>query len=104
MKEKIKNITTKTKTWLKEHKKVVIGALVGTAITATGIAVAKKVKNNNCECDEDYEFDPGRDCLMKFVVDDGSNEVLGEVPCTESYAKDMIDIYSNEVSVDDKEA
>ena len=100
MKEKVKNIATKTKTWVKEHKKVVIGALIGTAVTAAGIAVAKKKKND--EYYENDEFDPGRDCLMKFVVDDDSNEVLGEVPCTESYAKDMIDIYSNEMLVDEE--
>jgi len=104
MKQKVKDIVTKGKTWLKNHKKGVIITLGGIAAGLTGVAIAKKVKNNN-ECDyEDYDFDPGRDCIMKFVVDDDSNEVLGEVPCTESYAKDMIDIYSNEVSVDDKEA
>lgn len=103
MKQKVKDIVTKGKTWLKNHKKGVIITLGSIAAGLTGIAIAKKVKNNNeCDC-EDYDFDPGRDCIMKFVVDDDSNEVLGEVPCTESYAKDMIDIYSNEVS-DDKEA
>lgn len=103
MKEKVKNIATKTKTWVKEHKKVIIGALVGTAVTAAGIAVAKK-KHDNEYYEDDCDFEPGRDCKMRFIVDDDSNEVLGEVPCTESYAKDMIDIYSNEMLIEDKEA
>ena len=40
------------------------------------------------------EIDYGRDCTMKFVVND-TQEVLGEVPCTELYAKEEIEIYND---------
>lgn len=45
---------------------------------------------------EDIPFDYGRDCVMKFFVED-TGEFLGEAFCTESYAKDMIDSF-NELS------
>ena len=32
---------------------------------------------------------------MKFIVNDDSQEVLGEVPCTELYAREELDIYDN---------
>ena len=89
MKEKIKQFWNK-------HKKGIIITLATVAGVFTGVIIKKK-KDNDDYYEEINDFDPGRDCKMIFEVDDESKEILGEVPCTESYAKDMIEIYSNDI-------
>lgn len=98
MKEKIKQYWNKGKVFCKKHFnfKVILITVVGIIGTVIGIAAVKKRKNDECYEYTD-DFDPGRDCKMIFEVDDESKEILGEVPCTESYAKDMIEIYSNDI-------
>lgn len=94
---KIKELYNKTKQWIKNHKKIIIGGVVGTAAIALGAKVLKKSnksEENNNEYDSD-NIDYGRDCIMKFVVNDDTQEVLGEVPCTELYAKEEIDIFNS---------
>ena len=88
----LKEKFTKCKNWVKEHKKVVIGP--GVAIVAAGIGavvLGKKRDDNSAEILSLDETDYGRNCTMKFVVDE-TQEVLGEVPCTELYAKESIDM------------
>lgn len=94
MKEKIKRISEKSKEFCKKHKKGIIFTLIGVIVSIFTGAIIKKRNDDECyECTDD--FDPGRDCKMIFEVDDESKEVLGEIPCTESYAKDMIEVYSS---------
>ena len=94
--DKIKELYNKTKQWIKDHKKIIIGGVVGT----TAIALGAKALMNSDKPEENNEYDMnnidyGRDCIMKFIVNDDTQEVLGEVPCTELYAKEEIDIFNN---------
>ena len=101
MKDKIKNLYNKTVNWVKEHKKIVIGGAIGLCATALTIGSLKnknKDQNNNISIDTNNSIDNldyGRDCIMKFVVDDDSQELLGEIPCTESYAKEELEAYKD---------
>lgn len=89
---KIKEKFTKCKDWIKEHKKqILIGGLSAVAVCG-GAALLSKSRKENEEVDELPEPDYGRDCTMKFVVDE-TQEVLGEVPCTELYAKEELEAY-----------
>lgn len=88
---KIKELYNKTKNWVSEHKKIVIGSIIGVTAAGIGIALSNKKKNDNEEYLEEPDY--GRDCVMRFVVNDDSQEVLGEVPCTELYAKENIEDY-----------
>lgn len=93
---KIKELYNKSKKWVLEHKKIVIGSICGVAAVGLGAALVNKNKDNNNN--EDYiedTTDYGRDCIMKFVVNDDSQEVLGEVPCTELYAREELDTYNS---------
>lgn len=99
MKEKVKNAVNKSVNWIKEHKAKIIAGATGVGLTVLGVKAIKSIKSNNSDdlyLDEPVDY--GRNCVMKFIVDDESHEVLGEVPCTESYAKDLLEIsdYSNE--------
>jgi len=90
---KIKELYNKAKNWISEHKKIVIGSIIGVTAAGVGIALSNKKKKDNEECLEEPDY--GRDCVMKFIVNDDSQEVLGEVPCTELYAREELDIYDN---------
>lgn len=81
--------------FLRDHKKQIIGGVVAVAGGAVAIAVGKKAFDSK-EAEDPYEepeieHDFGRDCTMKFIVDE-TGEELGSVKCTEEYANDMIDI------------
>lgn len=91
-KEKIRNFYEK-------HKKGIVtgGVIIGLlpvagflGLSTYGILADKK---NKQEQSDEEEEDYGRDCLMQFVTDDDKHEVLGEVPCTELYARESIDEY-----------
>ena len=88
----IKETFEKCKNWVKEHKKVIIGAGLATAAGIGAVALGKKVANktNEVEMLPEDTTDYGRDCTMRFIVDE-TQEVLGEVPCTELFAKETID-------------
>ena len=80
--------------FLKRHK----GKVIGFILFIIGLFIGSKVeekrnRDSYVEIDE-IDYDPGRDCKMTFMVDDDTKEVLGEVPCSESYAKDMLDYFS----------
>ena len=94
MKEKIKQYWNKGKAFCKKHYKGILITAIGLVGATIGITAVKKRNNDDYyECTNN--FDPGRDCKMIFEVDDESKEFLGEVPCTESYAKDMIECFSD---------
>ena len=90
----IKEKFTKCKNWVKEHKGIIIKT--GLAITVASIGAVVLGKSVSKNSNDVYEIpdntDYGRDCTMKFVVNE-TQEVLGEVPCTELYAKEEIDMY-----------
>ena len=94
MKEKFKKIYISGKNWCKKNKKKIIGIAIFVGGIFVGAKIKAKKNNSNYEI-ENYDFDEGRDCRMTFMVDDDTNEVLGEVPCTEAYAKDMIECFGD---------
>lgn len=92
---KIKEKIIKCKEWVKEHKGAIVGSSLGLLATVGLVAVAKKNKKD----DDVYPYgdgtepDYGRDCTMRFIVDE-TQEVLGEVKCTELYAKEEIEMFN----------
>ena len=90
----IKETFAKCKNWVKEHKKVVIGTGLAVAAGIGAVVLGKKVSSKSNEVLElPDDIDYGRDCTMRFVVNE-TQEVLGEVPCTELYAKEEIQDYN----------
>ena len=92
MKQKLKNAVDKSVNWVKKHKAKIITGIAGTGLIVLGVKTAKSISNKKPEALDYQSEDYGRDCIMKFYVDDNSQEVLGEVPCTEDYAKTMSEI------------
>ncbi len=91
-------IVDKTKEFIKKHKKAIA---IGSIASIAGLFTVKSVKKYNekkaIEVDYETEYEPindGRNCVMQFITDDEDHEVLGEVPCTETYARESIDDYN----------
>lgn len=90
---KIKEKFIKCKEWVKEHKKEVLTIGISTVVVGIGAAIlGKSKKETKIEELSEPETDFGRNCTMKFVVDE-TQEVLGEIPCTELYAKENLEDY-----------
>lgn len=81
---------TKCKEWIKEHKGIVIGAGVTAILGCIGVAISRQPKKVDQLSEKETDY--GRDCTMRFIVDE-TQEVLGEIPCTELYAKENIESY-----------
>lgn len=92
----IKSKIKKVGSWIKEHKTIVVGTVLGTTLGVIGSKVLLNKKNNKLEEGSNEDYDYGRDCTMKFVVDE-TQEVLGEVPCTELFAKEEIEMFNDTV-------
>lgn len=82
----------KCKNWVKDHKREVIGGLAIAAAGIGAVMIGKSIsKRSNDEVQLLDTTDYGRDCTMKFIVND-TQEVLGEVPCTELFVKETLEM------------
>lgn len=92
---KIKEKAVKVKKWVSEHKGLIIGGTV--AVISAGLCV-KRINSVSAEGKkimEAFENEPtdfGRNMLMQFVYEDSGELMEGAVPCTELYAKEMLEL------------
>lgn len=94
----LKEKKEKIQVWVKEHKAGLeaAGLMIGASIAMVGIAVfaAKAIGKQTVAASEPLnfaeDFDFGRTIIMKFVDPENGN-ILGEIPCYESYMEDMLD-------------
>lgn len=80
--------------WVKDHKGVILTGLLIAGGAAVASYAAGELKMSKPEypaqLPEADETDYGRDAVMEFRIEE-TGEKLGEVRCTESYARDMIE-------------
>ena len=103
LKEQMKEKAVKAKEWVVKNKgKVAIGAL---GVLCGGLYLKHKLSNGNEDtniCEDNIETtDYGRDMKMQFMYEDTGELMEGSVPCTETYAKEMIDEFSNDEKEED---
>lgn len=86
------------KQWIKEHKKhiLVVGLATGGAIIIGIIKHSASDDNPEIKYENFEELDFGRDCIMKFFVEEAGEQVGKDVRCTESFAQEMSDIWQGE--------
>lgn len=93
---KWKQFKSKVKTYVKEHKGEIIFVGVLGVLTALGVVYIRSHPQTAEELEDlgvpelETEPDYSRDIDMQFV-DPESGEILGTIPCTENYAREMID-------------
>ena len=105
LKEQIKEKAVKAKNWVVENKgKVAIGAV---GLLCGGLYLKHKLSNkddidtNTDEFTTLEEVDYGRDMEMQFKYTDTGELLEGSVPCTETYAKEMIEEFSEDEKEED---
>lgn len=103
-KEKLSNGYKKASEWYNEHfiLGTILSAVGSGAIMGLGCVIASKAskakpednsEETRAQPELEEKWDPGRDCTMKFIVDE-TGECLGEIPCTEYYAMEEIDAFN----------
>ena len=103
LKEQIKEQAVKAKNWVVDHKGVVIAGAAG--LLCGGLYLKHKMSDDSEEldtCENDNEsIDYGRDMKMQFMYEDTGELLEGSVPCTEMYAKEMIEEFSEDEKEED---
>lgn len=86
------------KLWIKEHEKIILaaGLATGGAIIIGMIKRSLADDNPKIEYINFEEPDFGRNCIMKFFVEETGEQVGKDVRCTESFAQEFSEFFYEE--------